>query len=497
MSGKTHPHQAMADDTRVTRARRSLPAVLAVLCLLLATPAYALNDTQKWGLTAIHAPDAWQLSSGAGVRVAVVDTGVDAAHEDLLGQILPGWGFDGSTDDSVGHGTEVAGVIAAIRDNGIGIDGVAPESQIVPIRAFASADDGIDVNAVVQALDQAGSSGAQVVNASFNTGPLSPRQSSWVEDKIDGVLAKYPATLFVTAAGNDDNDNDVHPSYPCAADASNLICVGSYGQDGKPAPDSNYGQTTVDLFAPGVSIYTTTITSPFYGFVSGTSFATPFVSGEAALLRSEDPALSPEQVKGLILNTTTSVSALSMSTSGGEPNADAAVQAAAVDGDGDGVPDAIDACPTQPYASPDGCAPPPPPPTPTPTPTAQPTVSPTPTPTPVATPVPTPVPQLRSLTATVRRCKSRKRCRPSATVKLEPDRAATIVLRVERHVCARRRCRWSAVFKRTVSAGTAGAKVTVRGSAKTGLKKGSYRVTAVPSSRAGAGRPATRTFRVR
>src|SRR4051812_34713712 len=114
------------DDTRVTRARFGASLALSLICLsaALAAPAAAVdapNDPyfdDQWGLQDINAPAAWDLSTGAGVKVAVVDTGVRATQPDLVGHVLPGWGFDGTTDDSNDHGTRVSGVIAAIRNNG-------------------------------------------------------------------------------------------------------------------------------------------------------------------------------------------------------------------------------------------------------------------------------------------------------------------------------------------------------------------------------------------
>jgi hypothetical protein len=340
----------------------------------------------------------------------------------------------------------------------------------------------------VQALDAAGASGARVVNASFSTDPLDPtaRDTRVTRQAIDGVLGKYPNTLFVAAAGNGGNDNDAFPVYPCSSAAANLICVGSYDKTGQPSASSNYGQTSVDLFAPGVNIWTTWIASPqSYRSDDGTSLAAPFVAGEAALLLAKVPRLTPEETADLIAGTSDRVAALqSKSASGGTPDAYAALQAATVDTDRDGVYDVVDGCPTQAYATTDGCAPQP----------AQPTPTPSPQPTP--TPTPQPVPRVRSLTAKVSHCRSGHRCRRTATVTLTLDRAASVSLRVERHVCAHGRCRWSAVMSRVLSLGTRSSTVTVRGNRRTGLARGGYRVTAVVSSSAGRSTPATKSFRV-
>ncbi len=483
----------MADDTKVTRARRGVSLALPLVCLCLGAPvASDAADFNVWGAEDVNAPAAWALSRGAGVRVAVVDTGVEAFHDELLGRVSDGgWGFDGTVDDtsSTGHGTAVSAVIAANPDNGKGIEGVAPDATIVPFRAFADAT-APDPSDVVEALDRAGDSGARVVNASFATLPYMRRNDEFksAEAALDGALAAHPDTLYVTAAGNEGNDNDSNPVLPCNANVSNVICVGAYAQDRRPWLDTNYGDETVDLYAPGVSIRSaTTPSSSSYNYFSGTSMSAAYVSGVAALLFAKVPALTPEDVITLLQTTARSVQAPSgASTAAGSPDAPAALQEAVADRDHDGVYDIFDDC-----TSADGC----PPPTPTPTPYATPRPGPTPAPTPTAHP--DPVPQLRTLTARVTRCKAHRACKRSATLKLAPDRIAKVSLRVERQACGRTRCRWSRVLTTSVTAGTRGAKVVVRGKRRASLPKGLYRVIAVPSSAAGTGRKATRMFRVR
>ena len=366
----------------MTRARRGLSPALFLVCLCLALPAGAAADDptadpyfgDQWGLQDINAPAAWQLSTGAGVKVAVVDTGVWAGQEDLAGRVLGGWGFDGSTDDSNDHGTRVAGVIAAVKGNGKGIAGVAPDASIVPIRAFDAASTA-DGATILEAVDRAARSGARVVNLSFGTKPLSGDEAKTARRRWRTALAAHPETLYVAAAGNESNDNDVSPEYPCSVDSPNLICVGAYGQSGARSADSNYGAGTVDLFAPGEQIYTTSKLG--YWADSGTSMAAPFVSGEAALLFAEVPQLTPGDAIHLILGTARTVDAFAaQSASGGRPDALAALRAATADGDRDGVYDIFDRCPAQPSSSADGCA----------------VQLPTPTPSPSPTPLPTPVP---------------------------------------------------------------------------------------------------------
>jgi subtilisin family serine protease len=427
------------------------------------------------------------------VKVAVVDTGVMAGHEELQGRVSGG---DTAFGDAKGHGTAVAGVIVADPDNNKGIEGVAPDASVIPIKAFN--DDGTQsADAIVAALDRAGASGARIVNASFGTDPYSRKTGDFAA--VANVLAKHPDVLYVAAAGNEDNDNDAYPVLPCNADSTNVICVGAYTPDRRPWQDTNYGEESVDLFAPGAPIYAPkTPFSNSYDYFSGTSMSTAYVSGVAALLFAKVPRLTPEGAIGLLLSTTRRLASggQARSATGGSPDAVAALQAAVVDSDRDGVYDVVDGCPTQAYPTTDGCIQTPEP-TPTPTPTPEPTVMPTPTPTVEPPPRHEPVPQLRSVKTTVTRCKAHRTCKRSATVKLTPDRSARVSLRIERQVCSKRRCRWSHILSTAVTAGTGGARVVVRGAHKRSLPVGLYRVVAVPSSAAGKGRSATRQFRVR
>jgi thermitase len=497
-SGKRFPPMAprKADDTRVTLARRGLALAASLACLCAAPPAVsaaAVTDIYRWGLDSVNAPASWPISTGAGVGVAVVDTGVQSSNPDLRGRLVGGgWGFDGTTEDSFGHGTSVAGVIAANKDDGFGITGVAPGAAIVPFRAFAD-DSAPDPNQIAAALDRAGASGARVVNASFSSEPY--HRVPWADfRKLEAILASHPSTLYVVAAGNDGNDNDEYPTLPCNLAVANLLCVGAYDTEGRPWADingaTNYGATSVDLFAPGTWIYAPTIGTPSYQFFAGTSMATAFVSGEAALLFAKVPQLTPAQAIGLILGSSRHVAALgSKAASSGAPDALAALQSATVDSDGDGVYDVVDACPSAPHPTVDGCPPPPPPPPPTPSPTASPTPAPT------VTPGSEPVPRVKSVKTTVTKCKKHRTCRRSATVNVKPDRTAKVSLRVEYRKCVKHRCRWTRVASKAFTASTRGASVVVR--RPKGLAKGSYRAIVVLSSKAGAAKPVIRRFTVR
>ncbi len=480
----------------------ALPSALAASALQVPAMSQDAKSSEQWGLQSINAPAAWGLSTGAGVTVAVIDTGVAGYHEDLLGHIVAGgWGLDDTTDDQWGHGTWVAGVIAATKDNGVGVAGLAPDASILPIRAFRDTESVSSVD-LLRAMDRAGDSGARVVNMSLSATPLQS-DVQYVTAQMEAMLAEHPGTLYVAAAGNGPivgSNNDQNPVFPCNTDAPNLICVGAYqrnpisGEEGLWY-DSNYGATTVDLFAPGTGIWTTSIDGS-YDAPTGTSMATPFVSGEAALLFSRVPSLTPAEAISLILSTTRpNWTFAGKSVSGGGPDAGAALAQASIDSDRDSVPDVVDGCPAQAYPTSTGCPNPTPTPTPIPTPFA--TVRPTPTPTP--TPKLEPVPKVRTMSAKVTRCKQGKTCK-NATVRLTPDRAAKVSLRIEVKSCDKRgrHCKWKRYTTKAFTASTRGASIVIRGkSAKNGLPKGTYRAIAVPSSNRGAGKPVTRSFRVR
>ena len=154
------------------------------------------------------------ITEGAGATVAVVDTGVDDTHPDLAGRLLGGHDYverDDTPQDGSGHGTHVAGIVAA-TENGVGVAGVAPEAQLVPLRVLDAAGRGSSAD-VAQAFDDAGDRGIRVVTASLG----SPYAASVERDAIQD----HPNTLYVVAAGNGGSDNDgVVRDYPCARSAS-------------------------------------------------------------------------------------------------------------------------------------------------------------------------------------------------------------------------------------------------------------------------------------
>ncbi len=312
---------------------------------------WALANTGQAGGIAgddMHVPAAWETSTGEGVTVAVVDTGVNAGVADLAGQIagnpgeIPangidddhngfvddwrGWDFsarDNDPSDQQGHGTHVAGTVAALAGNGIGVAGVAPGAHVLPIRVLNSSGSGSD-STIAQGFDYAGDLGVRIVNASLG-GP-------GASQTLTNAMAAHPNTLYVIAAGNDGNDNDASPVFPCTAPLANVLCVGASDSRDMRAifnsqQSSNYGATTVDVFAPGLMI-DSTLMSGSYGFMSGTSMASPNVAGTAALALAADPSATTAQLKAAVLDSVDPVPAFhNISVSGGRVDAGAAVAA--------------------------------------------------------------------------------------------------------------------------------------------------------------------------
>jgi subtilisin family serine protease len=270
------------------------------------------------------AGDAWDAGIGGGGAVAVIDSGVDLAHpdlaanawlnpgesgagresngldDDLNGRVddWRGWDFvagDSNPADENGHGTHVAGTIAALRDNGIGVAGVADGSRLMALRVLNAQGTG-SVAGVIQAYGYAARAGAKVVNLSLGSSTSSRAESD--------AIAAHPEMLFVAAAGNggDDgigDDNDLYPEYPCAYPLPNVVCVAASDNRDRLATFSNYGDLSVDLAAPGVDIVST-LPGDRYGWASGTSMATPHVSGAAALLWAASPGASVAQIKSAL-----------------------------------------------------------------------------------------------------------------------------------------------------------------------------------------------------
>lgn len=209
-----------------------------------------------------------------------------------------------SNSSGVSHGTHVSGTIAAIRNNSLGINGIADNVSIMMVRVIPDGDE-YDKD-VALAIRYAVDNGAQIINMSFGKA-FSP-EKKWVDDAI--YYAQKKNVLLVHAAGNESSDNDKRPKYPNPISLNNIntsesfITVGAssdYNISGDLVGDfSNYGKESVDVFAPGVKIYSTLPQKNQYGYRQGTSMAAPVVTGIAALIKSYYPKLNAKQIKSII-----------------------------------------------------------------------------------------------------------------------------------------------------------------------------------------------------
>jgi subtilisin family serine protease/PKD repeat protein len=294
---------------------------------------WALHNIGQTGGVAdadIDAPEGWDVATGsAEIVVAVIDTGVDARHPDLAANMwlnpneVPGngsdddgngyvddvYGYDfrnnhGDPIDDHGHGTHVAGIIAAAGNNGAGVSGVAWRARIMSVK-FLGADGSGWISDAVNAVLYAADNGARVMNNSWGGGGFSQA----LRDAI--AVANDAGILFVVAAGNNSSSNDSVPFYPASYDLPNVVAVAASDKNEQRAWFSNFGSRSVLLAAPGQDILSTVPPSgdpccsdPLgYKLLSGTSMATPHVSGAAALLLAQDPARTPFNLTPLLQDT--------------------------------------------------------------------------------------------------------------------------------------------------------------------------------------------------
>lgn len=245
---------------------------------------------EQWALPAIGAPQAWgeMPADAPNVTVAVIDSGICASHPDLEGRILEGWDFvqnDSTPQDDFGHGCSVSGIIAANTNNGVGIAGVAPNAQIMPLRVLDSVGAGSYSN-VASAIVYAADHDAQVINLSLG----GASSSTTLENAVNYAIFK--SVIVVAAAGNNGTEGALYPAaYP------DVIVVGSVDSNLQHSSFSNYG-SQIDIWAPGRDILTTKRDGS-YGLVSGTSFAAPYVAGAEAIKIAQGYELT---LGGVIVN---------------------------------------------------------------------------------------------------------------------------------------------------------------------------------------------------
>jgi subtilisin family serine protease len=284
---------------------------------------YGLINTGQSGGTPdadIDADMAWGVSTGDhGVIVGVIDTGCDYNHPDLAANIwtnpgeIPGnsidddnngfvddvhgydfYNNDGDPFDDNGHGTHVSGTIGGVGNNGVGVVGVNWNVSIMCIKFLSAGGSGSTAGAI-SSVDYSVAMGVDLTSNSWGGGGFS-------QALMDAIAAADAnEQLFIAAAGNSNTNNDVTPHYPSSYNVPNIIAVAATDRNDAKASFSSYGATSVDLGAPGVDILST-LPGNSYGTLSGTSMATPHVSGVAALVRSLNPAIPAAQVKQTILN---------------------------------------------------------------------------------------------------------------------------------------------------------------------------------------------------
>ena len=327
--------------------------------------------SQQWAHQVIHSEQAWDIGQGSdSLIVADIDTGLDYNHPDIAANVWTnpadsshGWNFVANNNDPMAddkpeyHGTHTAGIIGAIANNGVGVAGVSPHVKIMPLK-FLGPDGSGDTSNAVKAIYWGIQHGAKVMNNSWGGAGFSQALSDAI------TSARSSGVLFIAAAGNGNpqgvgQNNDQTPTYPASYPVDNIIAVAATDNSDNPTSFSNYGPTTVQVAAPGLNILSL-MNGNSYQLMSGTSMATPMVTGIAALILGLNPNLTYSQVKDIIMKSVDPIPSLQGKiVTGGRVNSFRAMQLAA------GVS-----------------------PQPSPSPTPDPSPTPTPTPTPTNTPPP-------------------------------------------------------------------------------------------------------------
>jgi thermitase len=227
---------------------------------------------KQWGMVKVQAPEAWEVTTGSSIDIAILDTGIDLDHPDLASKIAGNINFSdsGTVDDVHGHGTHVAGIAAASTNNGIGVAGLGYAATIMNVKVMGDTGSGA-YSWIASGIVWAADNGAEVINMSLGGSSA----SQVLEDAVHYAWSK--GVVVVAAAGNSGSDSPLYPAY-----YANCIAVAATDPNDARASWSNYGDW-VDVGAPGVNIYST-IRNNAYGYMNGTSMATPHVAGLAALV---------------------------------------------------------------------------------------------------------------------------------------------------------------------------------------------------------------------
>ncbi len=298
-------------------------------------PSALFNDPaikQAWGLKKSDAARAWKVTRGSrDIIVAVIDTGVDNVHEDLKENLwrnpgesgldkngkdkatngidddkngyvddINGWNFVSNTadlTDNHGHGTHIAGIIGAVAENHKGISGIAPDVSLMVIKYYDPKVTNTDnLKNTINSINYAIKMGAQIINYSGGG-------TDYSQEEFDAVKrAEKQGILFIAAAGNERSNSDQFHYYPADYKLSNIISVTALDPSKEVLASSNFGIETVDIAAPGQNIIST-LPGNNYGFMTGTSQATAFVSGAAVLVKANKPEFKYGDIKKYILST--------------------------------------------------------------------------------------------------------------------------------------------------------------------------------------------------
>ncbi len=292
---------AAADAGALLAELQADPRVATITLDYPLEPAFTPNDPgvnngTQWAIRRVGVDIAWYFARGQSITVAILDSGIDPNHPDLVGQLVPGFDFYSETTDTrdvCGHGTHVAGIVGAVADNGIGIAGVAHQAKLMPVKVIGDDCKGT-YSRLIQGILYAVDNGARVIVISSG----GTFEHPGLRDAL--IYARERNVLVVASAGNKGDDS---PFYP-GSFAEAFTISGTDQNDGR-FDRSTYGNQ-IDLSAPAVSIYSTYVTpagGSTYAYMTGTSMSSPYVGGVAALLLSLDPDLTLTDLETILRQT--------------------------------------------------------------------------------------------------------------------------------------------------------------------------------------------------